>query len=115
MQISNLVAVASLSLISTGCVATASEGEIKVAIATSLACMIRAAHNLDDGISDATSVAYAVVGACGTELHRAEEIAAPNVDYQSLQRFKDRVETNNLKTATEIVLDNRARAKERVP
>lgn len=73
------------------------------------ACLDRMALRLDDGRSDALTVAYAIAGACNAEIE--SRIRLMTQTYDGLEYARRRFGGVFLKAATETVLLNRAKAK----
>jgi hypothetical protein len=71
-------------------------------------CLRQAAVRLDDFRSDATSVAYGIVGACTPEINRSIEAGAQGLTFDGSQTFRSRTNAFYLKAATEVVLSERA-------
>ena len=63
---------------------------------------------LDDHTSSATSVGYGLTGACGTEIATAIDVATNGIPLASYARAKAQMQETMLKSATEIVLEERA-------
>jgi hypothetical protein len=95
-----------------GCVTAASEDQKTAAQRASIECMMRAANSLDDGISDALSVAVAVRGACKVEERRSVEVAGAGMTFPAYQGFQRNIEPYLMQSATTIVMEQRKRRRQ---
>ena len=108
MRLWALTASAALLLSLCGCALPASEKEVSNAAQATLSCLIHAAENLDDQKSDATAVAYGILGACDSEIRQSEAITAQGLNFEGHQTVRKRLNEYFLKTATEVVLKERS-------
>jgi len=108
MRLLALTGSAVLLLSLSGCALPASEKELSNAAQATLSCLIHAAENLDDQKSDATAVAYGILGACDSEIRQSEAITAQGLNFEGHQTVRRRLNEYFLKTATEVVLKERS-------
>jgi hypothetical protein len=71
-------------------------------------CFYKSAGQLDDGTSNATSVAIGLESSCANEWNISVSVQARNMNWQTQKLFRERMETQELQVATQIVLDERA-------
>lgn len=109
----------SILLAATGCVTSnqnaspaqpASAAEKKAAMDTYMRCLYKNAHEMDDGRSDARTVAIAVRGVCRNFYMQVQEVYAQGENAQVRRAFYERSANDDLSDATVAVLKIRANA-----
>jgi hypothetical protein len=104
---SRLILLAPLLALLAGCASSTSE--INSSLQSAMDCMHEKAPKLDDHTSDATAVAYGLVGACSREINQAEGVAGQGTLTETYDNYlKPRLDAHILKAATEIVLLERS-------
>jgi hypothetical protein len=88
-----------------GC--TASHEAIDNSLSIAADCMRQKAAELDDHISSATSIAYGLTAACGTEIHNTTDLVTNGLMLETVPRVTAQVNETMLKVATAIVLQER--------
>jgi hypothetical protein len=71
-------------------------------------CFKRSAGQLDDSYSPATSIAVGMESACAGEWDNSVRIQSRNMNWQTQKLFREKMESEELKVATQVVLDERA-------
>jgi hypothetical protein len=105
--------VGAIALLLPGCVTTtapqATDEEKQAATTAMIVCLRNAAHRLDDGKSDATTIAIAMNSACTIEyLHQVDVyLQFVGDDPVARQAFADRHRPDEIALATSIVLEQR--------
>lgn len=97
-----------LLALSSCAVSRASGQQINDAAVSVIGCLQTAAKHYDDPKSDAATVGYGITGICSSEINRAIEIASQGFNYENRQAIKQRLTAYSQKTATAIVLEERA-------
>ena len=105
------MAAAALLLVAGGALAQATLDEAREALTR---CYARATMQMDDGLSDARTIAAAALEPCRDERRAAMRLAAPSADAALIERaMRDR--DTALDHATRIVLQTRIERKKRAP
>lgn len=86
----------------------ASPQETDGAAQATIGCLKRAAHDLDDQISDPTSVAYGMVGACDSEIRNSIDATSQGLSLDGRRAVKSRLDAFFLKSATTVILQERS-------
>jgi hypothetical protein len=90
----------------------ATESEKSDAGKAYIACLHKAARRMDDGKSDAMSVALAIKPICAAEFRTLLKLhvqGAPYLDVDARKRVEDSMEPRQLEWGTTAVLDERKR------
>jgi hypothetical protein len=86
----------------------AAESSKDIATRAAFACAHRAAHELDDGKSDAATIGFAVVGACSNEFTVVRSVYGQNMSQEGRLMLHDKMKPAFLTMATQAVLSERA-------
>jgi len=87
--------------------AVATDQEKTAAMNTYIACVHNAAHKIDDGRSDAASVALAIEPLCAGEFQRSVEASEQGMSPYARRMFEEGVQPVQLQLGTTAVLDER--------
>jgi|HubBroStandDraft_2_1064218.scaffolds.fasta_scaffold545803_2 hypothetical protein len=86
------------------------QGDKQAAIEAQVACMKQKADELDDGQSDAVSIAYAVAGACNAESTRViNDMTGTWWPENVVLQFQNNMRQKFVQVATQVVLEERRR------
>ena len=85
----------------------ATESEKNAALMAYLTCLHNAARKMDDGRSDAMSVALAIKPPCAAEFRTSVKVRGRDMNREAFSMFEDRMEPKQLELATTAVLDER--------
>jgi hypothetical protein len=94
----------------TGCAsasAPATQQQKDEADVTYLVCMHKAARQLDDGKSDAASVALAIMPSCTSEFRNSLRVSNREMNPQARKMFESDIERRQIEIATKMVLEER--------
>ena len=94
----------------TGCVAAvpaATEQEKTDALRAYISCLHNAARKMDDGKSDAVTIAIGIKSICAGEFARSVRITAQGKNPQVQRMIAERLEGHQIEIATTAVLDER--------
>lgn len=83
-----------------------SQAEIKQAQQDYSKCLHRAATDLDDGLSDTTSVARAVRSYCAPEYQRMVDLQSQGMKPEAMDSFREKARANELEESTAAVLQD---------
>jgi hypothetical protein len=98
------------ALLLTACstsVPAATEQEKSDAMRAYVSCLHNAARKMDDGKSDAATVAIAIKPICAVEFANSVQIAERGANLQVRRMFEDRIQGRQIEIATVAVLDER--------
>jgi len=70
-------------------------------------CLMKAAHRLDDGHSDAAGVGKSIQGACLAQQHRWENAQTVNFSADRKRSFLEEIKAHTAMVAVTIVLEER--------
>ena len=85
----------------------ATESEKNAALMAYLTCLHDAARKMDDGKSDAMSVALTIKPLCAGEFRTVVKVRGRDMNREAFGMFEDRMEPKQLELATTAVLDER--------
>lgn len=91
MRLTAFFSICGIVLILAGCVPPPTTEERHSAVKTTMLCMQVAAKRLDDHLSDATTIAVGILGACDLEVRRLEATASQGMDFEGYQTVKRRL------------------------
>lgn len=90
--------------------ARATESEKEAAVAAHVACLYKAAREMDDGRSDARTIATAVRSTCRSLYNRSLNVWSQGQSTYFKQEFHTRNQNNDIDMATTAVVRTRANA-----
>ncbi|GEM_PF-3808203 len=86
---------------------TSTDAEQKVATGNLIACFQAAARRLDDGRSDALTIAIAMQGPCSGPRQQVKEVYGAGLPLQARLTLNDNMDAKTIETATTIVMEER--------
>ena len=98
------------ALLLTACstsVPAATEQEKSDAMRAYVSCLHNAARKMDDGKSDAATIAIALKPVCAAEFANSVQVAERGMNLQVKRMFEDRMQGHQIEIATVAVLDER--------
>ncbi len=102
-----LILLAPVFVLLAGCASSATE--VNSSLQDALDCMHEKAPRLDDHLSNATVVAEGLVNACAPQINHSEDVAGQGLSIDAYDNnLKPRLDATILKSATEIVLQERS-------
>jgi hypothetical protein len=111
-----IIAACTLALALADCVATpppqATDQERSEVLMTLEVCLHAAAKKLDDGRSEASTVALGLRPSCAGEFARSRDIYARSLNPAAAQIFHRSDDQAFMQTATAVVLDERAKRRQ---
>jgi hypothetical protein len=86
----------------------ATEKEKRDAFFAYFSCLDAAAREMDDGRSDASTIALGIKSLCASQFARTVELEGPSLNPAARQPFGSKVQDSQLEMATQAVLAGRA-------
>lgn len=110
-----IIAACTVLLILVGCATRppeASQQQQNEGLEALVACLHAAARKLDDGRSEASTIALGLRPSCAGEFARSRDVAASSLNPAAAQIFHRSDDASFMQIATAIVLDERAKRRQ---